>query len=193
PCGFPGRPHGSFLAHPDRIDIGYRRNRSGHSTLYFVLKDAGYSATAASQYSTILLTASLGGRVIVGYLADRFRKSYLMAFFYFLIGVSVFLLAYPHSPILLASFAVVFGFAMGADYMLIPLVTSECFGTASLGKLLALIIMGYSIGQWAAPWFVGKMFDAQHSYALSWRIMAVAGLLGAAAIYAVSNPSPKTR
>ena len=151
------------------------------------LKDAGYSATAASQYSTILLTASLGGRVIVGYLADRFRKSYLMAFFYFLIGVSVFLLAYPHSPILLASFAVVFGFAMGADYMLIPLVTSECFGTASLGKLLGLIIMGYSIGQWAAPWFVGKMFDARHSYDLAWKIIAILGMAGAAAIYAMPS------
>ena len=54
------------------------------------LKDAGYSATAASQYSTILLTASLGGRVVVGYLADHFRKSYLMALFYFLIGACSF-------------------------------------------------------------------------------------------------------
>ena len=123
----------------------------------------------------------------MGYLADRFQKSYLMAFFYFLIGVSVFLLAYPHSPILLASFAVVFGFAMGADYMLIPLVTSECFGTASLGKLLALIIMGYSIGQWAAPWFVGKMFDARHSYDLAWKIIAILGMAGAAAIYAMPS------
>jgi MFS family permease len=149
------------------------------------LKDAGYSATAASQYSTILLTASLGGRVVVGYLADRFRKSYLMGLFYFVIGASVFLLAYPKSPAVLVSFAVVFGFAMGADYMLIPLVTAECFGTAALGKLLALIIMGYSIGQWAAPWFVGKMFDAQHSYDLAWKIVAILGMAGAAAIYLI--------
>jgi len=149
------------------------------------LKDSGYSATAASQYSTILLVASLGGRVIVGYLADRFGKAYLMAFFYFLIGVSVFLLANLHSSVVLGTFAVVFGFSMGADYMLIPLVTSECFGTASLGKLLALIIMGYSIGQWAAPWFVGKIFDTRQSYDLAWKITAILGVLGAAAICAV--------
>ena len=149
------------------------------------LKDAGYSATAASQYSTILLTASLGGRVIVGYLADRFRKSHLMALFYFLIGVSVFLLAYPHSEVVLCGFAILFGFAMGADYMLIPLVTAECFGTAALGKLLALIIMGYSIGQWGAPWLVGKVFDAQHRYDLAWKIVAIVGMAGAAAIYAI--------
>src|SRR5215472_1896356 len=151
------------------------------------LKDAGYSATAATRYSTMLLTASLGGRVIVGYLADRFRKSYLMAFFYFVIGASVFLLAYPHSTAVLCGFAILFGFGMGADYMLIPLVTAECFGTAALGKLLALIIMGYSIGQWAAPWFVGKMFDAQHSYDLAWRIIAILGMAGAAAIFAIPS------
>lgn len=156
------------------------------------LKDAGYSAASATQYSTILLTASLGGRVIVGYLADRLRKSYLMAFFYFVIGASVFLLAYPHSTAVLCGFAILFGFAMGADYMLIPLVTAECFGTAALGKLLALIIMGYSMGQWAAPWFVGKIFDAQHTYALAWKIVAILGMAGAVAIFAIPD-SVRTR
>ena len=61
------------------------------------LKDAGYSATSAARFFTILLASSLGGRVIVGYLADRFRKTYIMAFFYLLIGASIFLLANPHS------------------------------------------------------------------------------------------------
>jgi len=153
------------------------------------LKDAGHSATSAARFSTILLSASLAGRVIVGYLADRFRKSHIMAFFYFLIGASVFLLANPHSAVVLWIFAVVFGFSMGADYMLIPLVTAECFGTASLGKLLALIIMGYSIGQWAAPWMVGRIFDVQHGYAMAWKIIGTAGMLGATAIYAIPRAS----
>jgi MFS family permease len=150
------------------------------------LKDAGYSPTAASQFFTVLLTSSLGGRVLVGYVADRFRKSSIMALFYLLIGASVFLLAWPHAPAVLWTFAIVFGFSMGADYMLIPLVTAECFGTVSLGKLLALIIMGYSLGQWGAPWMAGRIFDARHSYDLAWKFMAIAGVVGAAAIYAVS-------
>jgi MFS family permease len=82
-------------------------------------------------------------------------------------------------------FAVVFGFAMGADYMLIPLVTAECFGLAALGKLLALIIMGYSLGQWFAPWLAGRIFDTYRSYDLAWTIMAAAGVVGALAIYAI--------
>jgi len=149
------------------------------------LKDAGFSSTSAARFSTILLASSLGGRVIVGYLADRFRKTYIIAFFYFLVGASVFLLTSPHLPVALWTFAIVFGFSMGADYMLIPLVTTECFGTASLGKLLALLIMGYTIGQWAATWMAGRIFDIQHSYALAWKIIATAGVLGAAAVYAI--------
>ena len=151
------------------------------------LKDQGYSAATASRYLTALLASSLGGRVVVGYLADRFRKKNTMALFYALLSASVLLLGMAHQPVVVWTFALIFGFSMGADYMLIPLVTAECFGTASLGKLLALIIMGYSLGQWGAPWIAGRIFDSRHSYELAWKILAAAGLLGAAAIYAVSE------
>jgi MFS family permease len=151
------------------------------------LKDQGYSATVATRFSTALLASSLGGRVAVGYLADRFRKKNIMALFYALLSVSLLFLGMARRPVAVWTFALIFGFSMGADYMLIPLVTAECFGTASLGKLLALIIMGYSLGQWGAPWMAGRIFDSQHSYELAWKIMAAAGLFGAAAIYAVSD------
>jgi len=151
------------------------------------LKDQGYSVTTATRFSTALLASSLGGRVVVGYLADRFRKKNTMALFYALLSASLLFLGMARRPVAVWTFALIFGFSMGADYMLIPLVTAECFGTASLGKLLALIIMGYSLGQWGAPWMAGRLFDSRHSYELAWKIMAAAGLLGAAAIYAVSD------
>jgi MFS family permease len=151
------------------------------------LKDQGYSATTATRFSTALLASSLGGRVVVGYVADRFRKKNAMALFYALLSASLLFLGMARRPVAVWTFALIFGFSMGADYMLIPLVTAECFGTASLGKLLALIIMGYSLGQWGAPWMAGRIFDSQHSYELAWKIMAAAGLFGAAAIYAVSD------
>jgi MFS family permease len=156
------------------------------------LKDSGYSATVASRYLSILLTASLGGRVVVGYIADRFSKSFIMAIFYFLIGASVLLLSHPQSTIAVWAFAIVFGFSMGADYMLIPLVVSENFGTASLGKILALIIMGYSVGQWAGPWFVGRLFDAHHNYNLAWTLIAIFAMAGSVAIYATYRHSRRS-
>ena len=156
------------------------------------LKDSGYSATVAAHYLSILLTASLAGRVVVGYIADRFSKSFIMAIFYFLIGASVLFLAHPQSTLAIWAFASVFGFAMGADYMLIPLVVSENFGTASLGKILALIITGYSVGQWAGPWFVGKLFDSRHNYDLAWTLIAIFAMIGAGAIYLTYLGSRRT-
>lgn len=155
------------------------------------LKDQGYSGSVASRFFTALLVASLGGRVLVGHLADRFGKKNIMAFFYASLSASLLLIGFSHSPMVIWGFVAVFGFSMGADYMLIPLVTAECFGTASLGKLLALIIMGYSLGQWGAPWIAGRIFDARHSYELAWNAIAVAGLIGAAAIFAISPGAEK--
>ena len=157
----------------------------------FFLESQGYSATSASRYLSVLLVASLGGRVIVGYIADHLKKKNTMAGFYFLLGASIPLLYLAHRPVMALTFATIFGFSMGADYMLIPLVTAECFGVASLGKILALIIMGYSIGQWLGPWAAGRIYDSFHSYNPAWKTMAAAALLGSLAIYAISTkPKP---
>jgi len=156
---------------------------------HFILfmKDQGYSATSASRFLSVLLAASLGGRILVGYLADRYQKKNTMAAFYLLVGVSIPLLFLAHHQAAAWGFAAAFGFALGADYMLIPLVTAECFGIGSLAKLLALIIMGYSIGQWLAPWAAGRLFDSYHNYDLAWMVMASAAVLGGGAIYLVSQ------
>jgi hypothetical protein len=59
-----------------------------------------------------------------------------MALFYLLLGVTIPILHFAQQPVAAWSFSLAFGFAMGGDYMLIPLVTAECFGATSLGKLL---------------------------------------------------------
>ncbi len=150
------------------------------------LRDTGYTTAQASRVSSGLLFAGLAGRIAVGYFADRFSKKNLMALFYIILASSIPLLFLAGRPAALWSFAVIFGFAMGADYMLIPLVAADCFGLKALGKLLGLIIMADSLGQWFGPMLAGKIFEATHSYNLAWSIITAAGILGAALIYAVS-------
>jgi MFS family permease len=151
------------------------------------LKDQGYSTSSASGILSALLAASLAGRVLVGYLADRFKRARTMALFYLLLGITIPLLFWAHQPLVAWTFAITFGFAMGADYMLIPLVAADRFGLGSLGKLLALILAGNSILQWLAPWAAGRLFDLYRSYDTVWIIIAVAAVVGAAGIYAVSD------
>lgn len=152
------------------------------------LRDVGYTTVQASHVSSGLLFAGLAGRVVVGYLVDRYNKKNVMALFYLVLALAIPLLFLARQPAALWAFALIFGFAMGADYLLIPLVTAECFGLAALGKLLSLIIMADSLGQFFGPVLAGKIFESTHSYDLAWSIITTAGILGAAAIYAVRTP-----
>ncbi|HLY60322.1 MAG TPA: MFS transporter [Terriglobia bacterium] len=149
------------------------------------LRDQGYSTGQASWVSSGLLFSGLAGRVIVGYLADRFRKKNVMALFYLLMAASIPLLFLVHFRGAVWTFSIIFGFAMGADYMLIPLVTAECFGLQALGKLLAIIIMADSLGQWLGPVMAGRIFEKTHSYNWAWGIVTIAGLMGAALIFSI--------
>ena len=166
------------------LTIGAVGTVTQHIVLF--LKDQQFSTAQAARLWSGSLFSSLAGRLIVGYFADRYSKKNVMALFYLLLALSIPLLFLAPSRWALWTFALVFGFAMGADYMLIPLVTAECFGLAALGKLLALIIMGYSLGQWFAPWLAGKIFDTYGSYDLAWLIITAGGLLGAAIVYMIS-------
>ncbi len=156
--------------------------------LILFLKDQGYSSGMASRVSACLVLSSLPGRVVVGHFSDRYCKKNVMALFYLVLALATPLLFMATRPMALWGFAIVFGFAMGADYMLIPLVTAECFGLNALGKLLALIIMGYSVGQWLGPVLAGWIFDTYRTYDLAWLALTAAGLLGAATVYAISPP-----
>jgi MFS family permease len=166
------------------LTIGAIGTVSQHLILF--LKDHQYTTAQATRFASGLLLASLAGRVMVGYVADRYSKKNVMAVFYLVLALAIPLLFLAPSRLALWSFVLVFGFAMGADYMLIPLVTAECFGLGALGKLLSLIIMGYSLGQWFAPWLAGRIFDTYRSYDLAWVMMTAGGVAGAAIIYAIA-------
>src|SRR5215471_18295035 len=153
--------------------------------LILFLTGEGYSLRGASRVSSALLVSSLGGRVIVGYFADSYSRKNVMALFYLVLALAIPLLLAAPRPAAVWGFALLYGFAMGADYMLIPLVAADCFGLSALGKLLSLIIMGYSMGQWFGPWLAGKIFDTYHTYNLSWILMSAAAAVGAVLIYAI--------
>jgi len=153
--------------------------------LILFLTGEGYSLRGASRVSSALLVSSLGGRVIVGCFADSYSRKNVMALFYLVLALAIPLLLAAPRPAAVWGFALLYGFAMGADYMLIPLVAADCFGLSALGKLLSLIIMGYSMGQWFGPWVTGRVFDTYHTYNPAWIIMSAAAAVGAGLIYAI--------
>jgi sugar phosphate permease len=156
--------------------------------LQLFLRDQGFAAEGAARVASLLLVSSIVGRIAMGYLADRFDKRYVMLAAFLLVGSAIPVLYLVRIPGAIHVFAVVFGFGMGADYMLIPLVTAQCFGVASLGRLMGVILTSDAIGQAFAPVLVGRLFDVQKNYDWGFAVLTAAALAAAVAATMIRKP-----
>ncbi len=148
-----------------------------------IAKSNEQAKSAAALYPSIVLFASIAGRLTTGWAADRFRKKDVMVVIFLIIGLSIPLLVWAQTtPVLLYVFAFTFGFGLGGDYMLIPLMTAECFGLVGLSRILGIIIMSDAVGEAATPWLVARIRENTGSYAQGFFILSVVALLGAVAI-----------
>jgi sugar phosphate permease len=156
-----------------------------------------FTAEHAARIASLLLIASIFGRIIMGYLADRFPKKYVMLSACLMIASSIPLLYIVEHPGAIYVFAFVFGFGMGADYMLIPLLTAECFGVALLGRLMGIILTTDAIAQALAPVVVGRIYDLEGNYSWGFAMLSVMAAAAALAIALIplgsQNSTTRTR
>jgi MFS family permease len=156
----------------------------------FVFLDQGFEkgSVVDSAWRTaqvLILFSSIGGRLLIGGLADRFPKKWVMTATYFLVAgtIPILLIVRPSSEIYLYVFAVLFGFGMGADYMLIPLMAAEQFVVNSLARAMAIILPVNTIGQTWFPYFVSILRgDKAGDYGLAMSVVLAVALLGALAV-----------
>lgn len=156
----------------------------------FVLLDQGFEKGpmvdgAWRTASILILWSSIAGRLSIGYFADKFPKKWVMFVTYFIVAatIPVLLAVHPGSNATLYTFSILFGFGMGADYMMIPLMAAEQFGVNSLARCMAVILPVNTIGQTWFPYIVSKLQAAWGSYTIPMGgvVLGVA-LLGALAI-----------
>ena len=151
----------------------------------FLSLDRHFTQRDAASVLSLVLACSIAGRLIVGWLADRLSKKYVMLLTYLLVAAGIPLLFLGTTrPILYAS-AAIFGVGLGGDYMVIPLMTAEIFGIEILGRLLGVILTAGGIAEAAAPWLIGRLRDATGSYRESCFVLAGIALLGGLAVLAL--------
>jgi MFS family permease len=163
----------------------------------FVFRDAGYidqkvlNATWTTA-SALILWTSIAGRLSIGYFADIFSKKRVMTATYFLVAATILLLlaVSPAHPISLYLFAAVFGFSMGADYMLIPLMAAEQFGVNTLARAMAIILPVNTIGQTWCPYAVSALREHYGNYVAPMGFVFGIAMLGALAVAALPRHAP---
>jgi MFS family permease len=161
----------------------------------FIFLDAGFKAGSELDgtwrgASIAILWSSIIGRVGIGYLADILPKKYVMVATYLLVAITIPLLFWVHPPGMPYGFAVLFGLAMGADYMLVPLMAAEQFGVTNLARAMAILLPVNTIAQTWFPYGVSLMRDHFGSYRAALIVLFALALVASAAIVALPRRRP---
>jgi MFS family permease len=149
-------------------------------------------STAAYVLSLVLIS-SLVGRLLIGWLADRFEKKYVMLLIYLIVACSIPLLFLASSQPFLYLFAVLFGIGLGGDYMIIPLMAAELFGVKVLGRLMGVVLTADGVAEALAPVIVARTRDNTGSYAIGFSILIALAFVGATAVALLPKRDRETR
>jgi MFS family permease len=168
------------LAFASFASIGSIGSVNQHMKLLF--HDAGLSGQVAADITYVMLTSSLIGRIVMGFLADRLPRKYVMIAAYLAIALSLPLLFVASRPGVPFLFGIVFGFGLGADYMLIPLMAADLFGTNSLARVMGILLPADSIAQTVCPLLVGLLYSHSGSYQTALFFISALAILGAVAL-----------
>ncbi len=148
----------------------------------FLSLDQKLAQDAIAKVLFLVLMNSIAGRLLMGWLADRLPKKYVMLLIYSIVACAIPLLFYASSPLALYLFAFVFGLGLGGDYMIIPLMAAEIFGVRVLGRLMGVILTADGVAEALAPMLVASMRDTTGSYSAGFLLLIGLAALGAAAV-----------
>jgi MFS family permease len=144
--------------------------------------DRGLAQGRVATLMSLVLFGSLGGRLLMGWLADRWPRKHVMLLIYLIVAATIPLLAYaPSEPALLAG-ALLFGVGLGGDYMIIPLMAADLFGVAVLGRLMGVVLTADGVAEAVVPMLVASLRDRTGSYAAGFGVLVGLAALGALAV-----------
>jgi len=170
-----------LLAIGSMCSIGAVSGISQNLKLFFSL-DLHYTQGYAANIISMVLGASIIGRLLMGWLADRYHKKYVMMLIYTLISVSILLLYYASTPGVIYVFAFIFGIGLGGDYMIIPLMAAELFGVKVMGRVMGLILTVDGLGEAFGPILAGGLRDRTGSYTLGFTALILLSVIGTIAV-----------
>jgi MFS family permease len=179
-----------LLALGSMASIGAVGGANQHLKLLLSI-DQGRTQSEALNIVSIVAAVSLVGRLGAGALADRMGPKRVMLIVYALVTGAMLLLMSGATGNNIYLFAVVFGLGLGGEYLIIPLMAAELFGTAVLGRVMGIILTADGVAEALFPWVVGRLHDGSGSYRSGFELLAVLAALGAVAVALL--PRSRTR
>jgi MFS family permease len=149
------------------------------SHLAALLTDRGLSLRSSAKALSILGACGLTGRLITGYLLDRFFAPRVSLVLFFSTVAGILLLSRGSATSAFIS-AAILGFAAGGESDITPYLLSRYFSLQIFSTLYGLAWTAYAVGTAVGPVFMGRLYTATGAYP-SWgiQLLAIPTLLSA--------------
>lgn len=164
-----------------------------------IFTDMGMAPAVAAV--ALSLTGGIGGigKVGFGFLADKItpKSAAILCFALQAVGLAVLvamglsILTQTQTVAMVWLFVIVFGFAMGGQIALQPLVTGQFFGLASFGAIFGGVALAGALGAALGPVLAGRIFDVTGSYQWPFAIFLAAYILSVVALLLTRRAKPK--
>jgi MFS family permease len=151
-----------------------------------LLTDRGLTAGNAALCASVLGGSSLLGRIVVGWLLDRFFAPRVALVINLITALGIFLLARATSFSAGCLAAALIGVGAGGEAAITPYLLTRYFGLRSFSTLYGLTWTFYAAAGAIGPVILGRAFDATGSYASLLTLLAIA--LGLAAVTNLALP-----
>jgi MFS family permease len=130
-----------------------------------LLRSHSYSSGQAAGVASLVGLFVIFGRAACGALLDRIWASAVAAMFFVLAGAACLLLRAPHlGSVTVAFAAAAIGLAAGAEFDVLPYLTSRYFGVQRLGSTLGLLSGFFYFGAAMGPFGFGRLAELAGGY-----------------------------
>lgn len=188
-------PYFYLLAIGSMCSVGAVGGTNQHLKLYLSL-DQGLAQGQIASFVSLVLASSIAGRLMMGWLADRWPRKHVMLLIYSLVAASIPLLFLADRPAMLYAFCIIFGIGLGGEYMIIPLMAGDLFGVRVLGRVMGIVLTADGVAEATAPMLVGWLRDQSADYVTGFTTLIVLAILGGVAIAllpAARKPAPEPK
>jgi MFS family permease len=154
------------------------------------LEDIGIARHTAESTLGFMILMSIPGRLLFGWLGDRFSKQYLLAASSVLQSIGIFVLANATSLTYVWPFLLFYGLGYGGAIPITQALRADLFGRKVFATVGGLIMPFTTIGSVTGPIFAGYVYDVTDSYRIAFYTFVVLILLSGLTFLFVRPPKP---
>jgi len=152
--------------------------------------DKGWTQAEALNIISMIAVVSLIGRFGAGWLADKIGPKRVMLIVYALVTAAMLILVSGAEGATIYLYVLFFGLGLGGEYLIIPLMAAQMFGTAVLGRIMGIVLTADGVAEALFPWIVGKLHDSTGAYTAGFQLLAALAALGAVAVAMLPGKRP---